>query len=413
MNTSSNEEESQSILSESDTGTRSITESDTGSKTSASYTTTSDSIPSALKSQGHGSLAASRRKRMIMQWSPLRQYFLKIVESSKFNNTILFVIMLNTIIIAIQTDKATEIKAGWYLSFVDNIFLGIYFTELLIKAFVFRSNYFKSGWNTFDFVIVLTSFVDWLRFGLATAASFNPKIFRLLRVFRAVRALRGLRALRAVSFLQSLQIIVSTLLKSIPALSSIVMLLFLILFIFAVIGRNLYGDVVPENFGSIWTALFSLFSVMTLDDWFQIYRSGVERDPTIIIYLICFIILETFIFINLFIAVIVNNLQASQSHLRKKLKKAKAQEELGDELKSPTTSHKKKLMEGNSGPKSIDDYYAEETMAHRQKQLMGHYFMLLAALENNTDIYETQQRVLDELVDVLAPPDDEDTLRIG
>eukprot|EP00002_Diphylleia_rotans_P007015 TRINITY_DN1649_c0_g1_i2.p1 TRINITY_DN1649_c0_g1~~TRINITY_DN1649_c0_g1_i2.p1 ORF type:complete len:289 (+),score=40.62 TRINITY_DN1649_c0_g1_i2:152-1018(+) len=283
MNTSSNEEESQSILSESDTGTRSITESDTGSKTSASYTTTSDSIPSALKSQGHGSLAASRRKRMIMQWSPLRQYFLKIVESSKFNNTILFVIMLNTIIIAIQTDKATEIKAGWYLSFVDNIFLGIYFTELLIKAFVFRSNYFKSGWNTFDFVIVLTSFVDWLRFGLATAASFNPKIFRLLRVFRAVRALRGLRALRAVSFLQSLQIIVSTLLKSIPALSSIVMLLFLILFIFAVIGRNLYGDVVPENFGSIWTALFSLFSVMTLDDWFQVLNAA-----NLFIQLFCF-----------------------------------------------------------------------------------------------------------------------------
>lgn len=247
---------------------------------------------------------------------------IKLVESKPFNNFILSIIFVNTTIITAQTDKRSEMAAGnhlhltlltptyhcfahnrifhflpkhpswclivcffysffcsfsilnethvdaagWYFSVCDCIFLGIYISEMLTKLYVYRTNYFKSGWNTFgksivnnpcfsqeiqnpfscllfldlssylpsidlwtDFVIVLTSFVDWLRFAIAMTSAINPKIFRLLRVFRAIRALRALRTLRAVSFLQSLQVIVSTLLKSIPALGSIVLLLFLIL----------------------------------------------------------------------------------------------------------------------------------------------------------------------------------------
>eukprot|EP00002_Diphylleia_rotans_P011469 TRINITY_DN2265_c0_g2_i1.p1 TRINITY_DN2265_c0_g2~~TRINITY_DN2265_c0_g2_i1.p1 ORF type:complete len:416 (+),score=98.91 TRINITY_DN2265_c0_g2_i1:89-1336(+) len=405
-------EETQSIMSESDTGSRSMTESETGSKTSNSYTT-SETVPSVLRAHAqNASLAATRRKRMLSQWSPLRQSMMELVESKPFNNFILSIIFVNTTIITAQTDKRSEMAAGWYFSVCDCIFLGIYISEMLTKLYVYRTNYFKSGWNTFDFVIVLTSFVDWLRFAIAMTSAINPKIFRLLRVFRAIRALRALRTLRAVSFLQSLQVIVSTLLKSIPALGSIVLLLFLILYVFAVIGRNLYGDLVPDKFGSIWSSIFTLFSIITLDDWFQIYRRGYEKEPLMILFLIAFIVIETFVLINLFIAVIVNNLQASQSYMKKKLKKAKAKEEVEEQQRKEFASSAKKkrfvTAEADGGPKSVDSYYGDDNIPHRQKQLMGSYLMLLASLENNYDIYQNHQRVLDELVDIVAPKEDED-----
>ncbi|KNE57432.1 hypothetical protein AMAG_18048 [Allomyces macrogynus ATCC 38327] len=109
--------------------------------------------------------------------------------------------------------------------------------ETITKFYVYRLAYFKSGWNNFDLVIVLTSVFSFLLPALVLSSSggsstmaFNPKVIRLFRVFRAFRAIRSLRALRAITFLSSLQVLVQTLLQSIPAMSSIVALAGLVLF---------------------------------------------------------------------------------------------------------------------------------------------------------------------------------------
>ncbi|KNE62201.1 hypothetical protein AMAG_07443 [Allomyces macrogynus ATCC 38327] len=184
--------------------------------------------------------------------------------------------------------------------------------EMLVKLYVFRLVYFKSGWNLFDFAIVITSIVVFLLPVVANAAiSFNPKIIRLLRVFRAFRAMRSLRALRAISFLKSLQVIVEALLASVPALSSIIALTALILYIFAVIGRVLYSKVDPHHFGTLARSMFWMFSLTTQDSWSDIWRKNKAQAPDIFFFLFFFLVIETYVFLNLFVAVIVSNLDAA------------------------------------------------------------------------------------------------------
>mmetsp|Transcript_16081 Transcript_16081/g.28184 ORF Transcript_16081/g.28184 Transcript_16081/m.28184 type:complete len:323 (+) Transcript_16081:2-970(+) len=165
---------------------------------------------------------------------------------------------------------------------------------------------------------------------LNDSSSLSPSIFRLFRVFKALRAMR---ALRAISFLQNLQLIISTLFRSIPAMGSIILLLMLLLYIFAIIFVTLYQDMFPDRFNNLWTAMFSLFQLITLDDWSDYYLTIYEKDPAgapqLMILMSLFIVLETFIVLNLMIAVIVNSLERANE--RKRQRKLRQQEMLDAE----------------------------------------------------------------------------------
>eukprot|EP01083_Nonionella_stella_P037407 101960_1 len=342
-------------------------------------------------------------------WSILRLYLHDVIESNWFSASILFAIFINTVLITLQTTRDSEVTAGWYFSVCDNLLLGIYIVELILKMFVWRWKLFKVGWNIFDFVIVglsvgETTFILFM----GSLGGFDPTIFRLLRVFRALRAIRALRVLRTISFLSSLQIIVTTLLRSIPAWGSISMILFLILYIFAIIGVTVYKDIHPQRFGGIWIALLSLFQLITLDDWFEMYDEVKHVDRSFILYLIVFIVVETFIFINLFVAVIVNNLEQLQLQQIEKMKQAKHAEKqkalkmhaLKVRSTSMTTVHPKLAT------RKVESYYEGTGADVREVHMMGDFFMLLASLEYNMDYWQHEQKLLDDLVDVMMVLDE-------
>jgi len=48
---------------------------------------------------------------------------------------------------------------------------------------------------------------------------------------------------------------------------------------FAVIGRGLFYEVAPTKFGNLGRAFFTLFQLITLDDWFYLYSDVVQKDP--------------------------------------------------------------------------------------------------------------------------------------
>ena len=346
----------------------------------------------------------------------MRKFTKRLVDGKYFSGAILTVIFFNTILIAVQTDKQSEMSAGWYFSVIDNFFLGIYVFELFGKLFVWRKAFFKSGWNLFDMFIVLTSFIEYVQFLIASAAVINPRIFRLLRVFRAIRALRALRVLRTISFLNTLQVIVTTLLSSIPAMGNVLLLLLLIMYIFAIIGRTLYGDIYPSRFGTIFRAFFTLFQLITLDDWFEHYDKLRDDEPTSLIYLITFIVLATFILINLFIAVIVSSLEASQKKSKKRqqrdykiqrrLDRQEAREN-DDVISAAAMAKKHANQPAVPVAKTVEYFYPESHIPNRQKQLMGYYFMLLSSVENTVESFFTQQRILDDLVDLTLKRDEE------
>lgn len=361
------------------------------------------------------------------QWSALRLMCYDLIESKTFGAFILSVIFVNTGLIAIHTDKAIEVDMGFYITFLDSTFLGIYVFELILKFYVWRRAFFGSGWNQFDLFIVVTSVFDVLwTIILGSFGGFDPKILRLLRIFRTVRAFRALRVLRTIKFFQSLQVIVSTLLKSIPAWGNISLLLVLILYIYAIIGVSLYSKAAPTYFGNLWLASFTLFSLWTMDNWSDIYESVLPNVPHITMYLVSFIVIETFIFLQLFVAVIVNNLQELQRINKEKLmaylkktnrrmhprtggsnsgRSSSALEDVSPEVSQSNwqTSILEKenlLNDVDAQGRSVEHYYDALVTTARKRQLMGYTLMLMATLENHMDGYEHQQRTLDDLVDI-------------
>jgi cation channel sperm-associated protein 1 len=149
------------------------------------------------------------------------------------------------------------------------------------------------------------------------------------------------------------------------------------------------------------------------------------------VYSIIFVILESFIFINLFIAVIVNNLQTQNEKVKKK-KRQKARETVaGDvsmkeqeefKLKSDKrpSQYSKDNMEGvgNSnkasrvGSEDMDLHYQEFNLPTWEKHIMSDFLMALAALDNNMESYQRTQQTLDDLVDLSLEEQKDDDANI-
>ncbi|MCH7573280.1 MAG: ion transporter, partial [Planctomycetes bacterium] len=76
----------------------------------------------------------------------------RFIESSLVQNFILIVIIINAIVLGMQTSPGLMADYGVVLNLIDNIALGIFVVELSIKLIVYRFSFFKDGWNIFDFI---------------------------------------------------------------------------------------------------------------------------------------------------------------------------------------------------------------------------------------------------------------------
>ena len=126
--------------------------------------------------------------------------------------------------------------------------------EIVLKLYAYGVDFFKDGWNIFDTVIVLVSIMPMITFLSSMRA------FRIFRMFRALRALRMLKRL------EKLRVIVQALIRALPSVGWVVVLLAIIYYIFAVIGTNLFAQISPDYFGTLWESLYTLFQITMADD---------------------------------------------------------------------------------------------------------------------------------------------------
>lgn len=223
-----------------------------------------------------------------------------IVESHVFQNIILGIIILNSIILGLQTSSGIMAFAGTALSIADNVCLGIFILEMLLKLVVYRLDYFKDAWNWFDMIIIIASVFSGLAFLSA---------LRVFRVFRVFRSLKALRSLKMVSNLRPLQIIIQAIGKAIPSISWTVVLMALIYYIFSIIGVTMFGQAFPEWFGTIPRAMYTLFQVMTLESWSMgISRPVMEVFPEAWMYFVPFVLISSFIVMNVVVGIVVNSI---------------------------------------------------------------------------------------------------------
>ena len=217
-----------------------------------------------------------------------------IIESSRFQNFIITVIVINAIAIGLETSRGAMEAIGGLLLFLDQAALAIFVAEILAKLLVYRLRFFREGWNVFDFLIVGVTLAP-----VGEGAS-------------VLRALRILRALRLVSVVPSMRKVVNALLKAIPGMMSVLALLLLVFYVAAVMSTKLFGGAFPERFGSVGASFYTLFQVMTLESWSMgIVRPVMEVYPQAWLFFIVFILLTTFAVLNLFIAIVVDAMSVS------------------------------------------------------------------------------------------------------
>ena len=214
------------------------------------------------------------------------------IESARIRNFILVVILINAIVLGLETSDAVMSGFGPVILAIDAICLAIFVVEILAKLIAYRAGFFKSGWNIFDFVIV----------GIA-----------LLPVGGGVsvlRALRILRLLRVISVAPALRRVVEGFVKALPGMGSVFLLMGIIFYIGAVIATKLFGDAFPEWFGDLGRSGYTLFQVMTLESWSMgIVRPVMETYPFAWAFFVPFIMVTTFAVVNLLVGLIVNSMQ--------------------------------------------------------------------------------------------------------
>ncbi|MEM7145943.1 MAG: ion transporter [Verrucomicrobiota bacterium] len=246
----------------------------------------------------------------------------KIIDSRWFTAFIIGTIVAAGIVVGIQTFPKLDAEHATLWDFLNRLILAIFTIEIVLKMTALAPrplDYFKDGWNIFDFTIVAVCF---LPFGGAYAAVL--RLFRLLRV------------VRLITVIPKLQILVGALLKSLPSMFYVTILLFLLFYIYAVVGVMFFRENDPVHFGTLWTSLLSLFRVVTLEDWtdimyIQMYGSDVYHGfnksvegMTVVpqarpilgaAYFVSFVLIGTMVMLNLVIGVIINGMDEAQKEI--------------------------------------------------------------------------------------------------
>lgn len=222
----------------------------------------------------------------------MRQALVRVLTSRQWEQAIVFIILVNSVILGLETDRDIVARIGPVLSAIDKVVLGIFVLEIALRIYAFRLRFFRDPWSLFDFFVV----------AIALVPASGP--------FQVLRALRILRALRLVSVLPSLRRVVGGLIAALPGMSSIVMLMAMLFYVAAVMATNLFGEVFPDWFGSLGASFYTLFQVMTLESWSMgIVRPVMEAFPLAWMFFVPFILLSTYAVLNLFIGVIVSAMQ--------------------------------------------------------------------------------------------------------
>ncbi len=231
---------------------------------------------------------------------PNRARIATIVESDRFVAAITALILINAVTLGLETSKSATDAFGPLLRIIDFAILVVFTIELGLKFYAFRLDFFRSGWNWFDLIIVAISWMP------ATGGLSILRAFRILRV------------LRLLSVVPQMRRVIGAIGHAIPGMISVIGVLGLVFYISSVLATKLFGGHpdprMQEWFGTIWASAYTLFQIMTLESWSMgIVRPTMELFPYSWMFFVPFIIVTSFAVLNLFIGIIVDAMQTAHA----------------------------------------------------------------------------------------------------
>lgn len=228
------------------------------------------------------------------------KWLTRVVYSQTFELCIAGIIFLNAVALALLTIPGIDAQTRQSLESFDQAALWIFVFELVVRMISYGSkpwNFFKTGWNVFDFVII----------GLSPFLANQTLILRLLRIFRLIRIFR---------FLPEVRVLTRSITRSLPPLMSMSVLIFLALFIYGMAGVYLFGEQMPEQWGDITAALTSLFILLTLEEFASYLVDGLAVSPWALPYYISYVFVIVFTILNVLIGVVLNAMDEARQESR-------------------------------------------------------------------------------------------------
>jgi voltage-gated sodium channel len=225
----------------------------------------------------------------------LKDHFIKIREAKWFSNLTTSIIIFYAAILGLKTIDEIEGALG-YTAMVLDYFVTIYFLIEIIIKMTAASNmkeFFSDKWNVFDFIIVVITLIPLEDTALAPIA-------RLLRVFRVLRLLTARPELKEI---------IDMLIGAIPAIVDIALLMFIIFYIYAVTGNFLFAEAPSGLWTDFLVAMLTLFRILTFEDWTDVMYEAMEIYSWAWVYFVSFVIIAAFVFLNLFVAVIISEME--------------------------------------------------------------------------------------------------------
>jgi voltage-gated sodium channel len=220
----------------------------------------------------------------------------RVAENPRFQYFILGVIVIGAIVIGVETSPALTARYSAAIVAIEILIQTIFVAEISIRILACwprPATFFRNGWNVFDFLVVAASLLP-----QAGAFAMVARLARLMRVTRLVSAFPELR------------LIIGTMVRSIPSMGHVIVLLSLLLYVYAVIGFHFFRAADPAHWGSLGAALLTLFQMLTLEGWVEIQGAVLGEHPWAWIYFSSFVLVAVFVVVNLFIAVVINNLES-------------------------------------------------------------------------------------------------------
>ncbi|MET7393840.1 ion transporter [Dactylosporangium sp. NPDC005572] len=214
-----------------------------------------------------------------------------------FEVAIVLLIGANALVLAVETYPhpgtvgalLDELEWGFRIAFV---------TEIAIRILAHGrrpQDFFKQGWNVFDFIVIAAAFVPGLHGDSAAL-----RVIRIARVVRLVRFSPGLRT------------IVTALLRSLPGVGGFLALALVTLYVYGMAGWLIFGEAYPQEYGTIGRAVLTLFVLLSLETLPELIEQGLELSPWTLVYYMSFVLLTANLLMNILIAVIVNSMEEAR-----------------------------------------------------------------------------------------------------
>ncbi len=241
-------------------------------------------------------------------------------EAPAFEAVIIAIIVINAVLLGLGTSTTLDRDYGGLITIAFQVSLAVFIVEALLKMAAAKpraAGYFRDPWNVFDFLVIV--------FALVPATGQLALVARLARL---------LRVLRLVSVNKDLRLIVTALVRSIPSVGHVMMLMGVIVYIYAIIGYHLFSEHDPENWRNLGISILTLFNIITLEGWTVVMLTAMDLNPLAWIYFVSFVVMGTFVVINLFIAIIINNLDDAKLERLRELEEPVTREELLREIRT-------------------------------------------------------------------------------